>query len=114
MNPSSSHHTTGNFGSNVSHQMGAHQSLDPRINKNYSQLSQHSNGSNLREFNQNQYMHQLLASEHNQMKQSQQMKLGQTAGHMKQVHSLGGPILSQYAGNQTIASNGNSQHSNLT
>lgn len=63
INQSSSHHTTGNFGSNVSHQVGGHQTSDPRMNKNYSQISQHSNGSNMREYQQILYMQQLMASE---------------------------------------------------
>ena len=62
-------------------------------------------------------MQQLMQND-NHLKQSQQLhqtnsnkiisNMASNTSHMKQVHSLGGPILSQYAGNQTIASNNNS------
>lgn len=68
-------------------------------------------------------MQQLMASEQalgqirqNSQHMSNQNKMASTTSHMKQVHQLGGPILSQYAGNQTIASNSTNfnQHANAT
>lgn len=47
-----------------------------------------------------QYMHQLLANEQGSDSVKAANKPNPT--HMKQVHSLGGPVLSQFAGNQTI------------
>ena len=59
-----------------------------------------------------QYMQHLLANEG-----SDSVKAANKPNptHMKQVHSLGGPILSHFAGNQTIQSNGsNTQQTQQT
>lgn len=48
-----------------------------------------------------QYMQQLMQNENNGEKPVASNKL-MNPTHMKQVHSIGGPVLSQFAGNQTI------------